>query len=60
MRIDNDKPDYELLSKLNDNEITANGKKFMKEHEEHIRCFEALNEEVERTGYMYGRNIFKK
>jgi hypothetical protein len=57
-RIKKDKGDYEVLKHLGDNKLTEEGKKFIKDHEEHIMCMEALDEEIKCTGYRHGRNIF--
>lgn len=60
-RIEADEQDYKMLIDLRDTGmVTEKGELFIKEHEEHIRCMEALKEELERIGYMHGRNIFEK
>lgn len=59
-RIENDTPNYNLLQNLSENEIGEKGKQFIKEHDEHRRCFNALENELERAGYMHGINIFIK
>lgn len=60
IRIENDKVDYELLSKLSDNEITEEGKKFIKDYEQHLKCLENLISEIRHIGYKHGSNIFGK
>ncbi len=57
-RIENDKCEYEKLKSLNDNLLTEQGKKFIKDHEEHFKCLEAFIEEMKCRGYMHGGNIF--
>ena len=59
-RIENDTADYELMKQLEENLLTEKGKIFIKEYEEHVRCFNALCEELECVGYRHGRNIFKR
>lgn len=51
-RIEKDKGLYELAKAL--------GKEtdIIKEHEEHLRCLDALIEQIERVGYRHGKNIF--
>lgn len=53
-RIEKDRELYELTKAL--------GKEtdFTKEHEEHLRCLDALIEQMKCIGYMHGRNIFGK
>lgn len=57
-RIERSKYDYELLKYLEENKLTKEGKEFIKQHEEHIRCMEGLEEEIKKVGYKHGRNIF--
>ncbi|WP_195990123.1 hypothetical protein [Clostridium sp. D53t1_180928_C8] len=57
-RIERDKEEYEGYKYLKQNhELTDEGVAFIKEHEDHIRCYEALIEEMSRCE-MHGRNIF--
>lgn len=57
-RIERDKCDYSKLKGLGENLITEDGKLFIKEHEEHLRCLEDLIEEMKRCGYRHGSNVF--
>ena len=58
-RIKIDSADYEKLKRLDKNDmITDEGYKFIKEHEEHIKCLEHFVDEMKSTGYRHGSNIF--
>lgn len=60
-RIEADDQDYTMLVGLRDTGmVTEKGELFIKEHEEHVRCMDALMKELDNLGYMHGRNIFKK
>lgn len=60
-RIEADEKDYKMLVGLRDTGmVTGKGELFIKEHEEHVRCMDALMNELDNLGYMHGRNIFKK
>ncbi|MBU3195669.1 hypothetical protein KPL26_03200 [Clostridium algidicarnis] len=57
-RIEQDEYDYNKLKSLEDNLVTEDGRAFIKEHEEHLKCLEALVEEMKRCGYRHGDNVF--
>ena len=57
-RIEKDKELYTVLSMMPKEEIDYEGRIFIKEHKEHIKCLDALVEEIKSTGYRHGRNIF--
>lgn len=58
-RIESDKSRYEQLKEFSKNNImTDEDETFVKEHEEHVSCLNALIEEIKCVGYMHGRNIF--
>lgn len=57
-RIKKDSINYEALKYLGDSKLTEEGKKFVKDHEEHVKCMENLNDEIKRIGYKHGSNIF--
>ena len=58
-RIKIDSADYEKLKRFGKNDmITDEGYKFIKEHEEHIKCLEHFVNEMKSTGYRHGSNIF--
>lgn len=51
-RIERDKELYESAKAL------GKDVDFIKEHEEHLRCLDALIEEMRCSGYMHGSNVF--
>lgn len=57
-RIENDKCEYDRLKGLSDNMITEEGRLFIKEHEEHLKCLESYIESMQCCGYMHGSNVF--
>lgn len=57
-RIRQDKDDYNRLKSLEDYLVTEDGRMFIKEHDEHLKCLEALIEEMKSCGYRHGDNIF--
>ncbi|WP_142415432.1 hypothetical protein [Hathewaya massiliensis] len=57
-RIAQDKYDYKKLKSLKDSLVTEEGRIFIKEHEEHLSCLEALIKEMKSCGYRHGNNVF--
>lgn len=56
-RIEKDKDLYEVFKRLGKDMLTNEGIAFIKEYEDHIRCYKALLEEMSRCE-MHGRNVF--
>jgi hypothetical protein len=57
-RIDRDKELYEAIKEVEPSHLTEQGIKNIKEHEEHLKCLDALIKEMEFTGYRHGKNMF--
>ena len=49
---------YQALKKLNPKQLTEEGVRFMKDHEEHMNCLKKLIDEIKRTGNKHGVNVF--
>lgn len=57
-RIENDEDVYQALKKLNPKQLTEEGVRFIKDHEEHMNCLKKLIDEIKRTGNKHGVNVF--
>lgn len=57
-RIEEDKGIYYFLNTFFQEDLTEDNQRFVKEHEEHIKCLNDLIEEMKSTGYRHGRNVF--
>ncbi len=57
-RIENDEDVYQAFKKLNSEQLTEEGIRLMKDHEEHMKCLEKLIDEIKRTGNKHGVNVF--
>lgn len=57
-RIEKDKELYTVLSMMPEEEVNYEGRIFIKEHKEHMKCLNDLIEEMKSTGYRHGENVF--
>lgn len=57
-RIEEEKPFYDALKRVDDENLIDASKDFIKEHEDHVRCLDALVNEMKIKGERHGQNIF--